>query len=173
MDLIPLLRLAHAAERAAAYAYRGHARSLRTGALATAVQRIEADEWEHRANVLRLLTRLGARPSRWLEWKYAIIGRCIGASCHVLGYFIPIYFAGRLESGNVNEYLLMACLVADTPLADARAEILHMAQVEWEHEQTLLEAIRDHPWLPWFERWFGWGATQRLNPGMTETAEQS
>ncbi len=71
--------------------------------------------------------------------------------------------SGSHNRGNVNEYLLMARLVEGTPLADARTEILHMAEVEWEHEQTLLDAIRDHPWLAWFERWFGWGATQRLN----------
>jgi len=45
--------------------------------------------------------------SKWYELKFHIIGRFISFSCHVIGWFMPYYFAGRLESGNVCEYFRM------------------------------------------------------------------
>ncbi len=39
--------------------------------------------------------------------RFHLIGRLISFSCHVIGWFMPFYFAGRLESGNVCEYFRM------------------------------------------------------------------
>lgn len=164
MDLPGLLRLAYSAERAAAYAYRGHAASLRDPLLRARIAAIEAEEWAHRAHAARMLRRLEAAPSSWLEVKYAVIGTLIGWSCHVIGRFMPMYFAGRLESGNVNEYLRLAELVRGTVLADETACILHMARVEREHEEFFLARCSGHRLLPAFTRLFGWGEGRSFNP---------
>ncbi len=158
--LIHLLRLAHAAERAAAFAYRGHGNSRVVDATERAELRvIEAEEWLHRRHLDRLLARMDARPSRWLEVKYWCIGRTIGAACHLIGWFMPMYFAGRLEAGNVGEYDRLAALAADSPIADELPCIREMAAVEQRHEDYFLAKVSSHPWLPWFSRVFGWGST--------------
>src|SRR5207248_7183 len=92
--LVKLLQKAYSGEKAAAFAYIGHARSLRDPAAKAAVRQIEADEWKHRENVLGLMRRYEVPVSRWLEVKLHIIGRIISASCHVIGRFMPFFFAG-------------------------------------------------------------------------------
>lgn len=129
----------------------------------TRIRAIEAEEWLHRDHVGRMLGRLGLRPSPWLEFKYAVIGRIISAACHVIGHFQGMYFAGRLESGNVNEYLHLAKLIEGTVLADELACVLEMARVEKEHEVYFLSRIAVHPWLPWFSRVFAWGPGKSFN----------
>ena len=159
-----LIRLAYSAERAAAYAYQGHARSVCDPAERAAIARIETEEWQHRESLGLMLKRLGLRPSWWLEWKFAAIGRVISLSCYLIGWFLPMYFAGRLESGNVNEYLVMADLAADSPIADELPCIRHMAVVEKEHEVFFLTTVAGHPWLPLFQRVFRWGPDRCRNP---------
>jgi hypothetical protein len=161
--LCQLVRLAYSAERAAAFAYHGHARSLRAAPAQHEVACIEAEEWQHREHLMRIMQRLGIVASPWLELKYALIGQVISGSCMVLGRFMPMYFAGRLESGNVNEYLHMAELALGTVIADERDCILEMALVEKRHETFFLSAVIGHPALPWFQRLFRWGAGRSFN----------
>jgi rubrerythrin len=156
-NLIRLLQWAHAGERAAAHAYRGHARSLGDDPAAAWIQRIEAEEWEHRRILRGLLARLDARPDPLLEAGFAVIGRIVSAACHVSGRFWPMFIAGRLEAVNVGEYERLAAAVAGTPLADAAATLRHLAEVEDDHAWAFRRAIRRHPlrvaaaWL------FDWG----------------
>lgn len=65
------------------------------------------DEWQHRETVLSIMRQYAIPPSRYHEIKYHIIDKIISASCYVIGWFMPYYFAGRLESGNVCEYFIM------------------------------------------------------------------
>jgi hypothetical protein len=164
MDLDRLVRLAYSAEKAAAYAYRGHARSVRDHDEQVAVRNIEIDEWQHRENLARFMAKLGIRPSRWLELKYHVIGKLISISCHLIGHFLPMYFAGRLESGNVNEYLLMERLAAGGVLADEIPCIRHMAAAEKRHELYLLERAARHRVVGIFGEIFKWGPGKSLNP---------
>jgi hypothetical protein len=46
--LVKLLHLAYSAEKAAAFAYIGHAGSVRNPLEKTAIKQIEMDEWQHR-----------------------------------------------------------------------------------------------------------------------------
>ena len=156
------VRLAYSAELAAALAYGGHARSLARGR--ERIREIGDEELEHRANLARMMTALGIRPSRWLELKYRCIGTAIGWSCFVLGRFLPMYFAGRLESGNVNEYLAMRALAEGSPIAHELACIDAMARVEKEHELHFLAEVAGHRLLPLMMRLFGWGPGVSFNP---------
>ena len=105
--LVRLLRLAYSAEKAAAFAYIGHAGSVKDPDAKVAIKQIEMDEWQHRETVLSIMRQHTIPPSRYYELKYHIIGRIISASCYIIGWFMPYYFAGRLESGNVCEYFIM------------------------------------------------------------------
>lgn len=102
--LIRSLQTAYSAERAASFAYIGHAGSLRNQGEIKRVQEIEQDEWDHRAHVLAIMGEYAIPVSRYLEIKYYIIGKIIGYSCYLIGRFMPYFFAGKLESGNVCEY---------------------------------------------------------------------
>ena len=96
--LIRVLQHAYSGEKAAAYAYRGHWHSVADPEEAARIRQIEAEEWHHRVLVGGLLRELGAGPSRVREIRTAIIGRTLGALCHLSGWFIPMYAAGKLES---------------------------------------------------------------------------
>lgn len=106
-ELIDLLQRAYSAEKAAAFAYQGHASSLKIKSEKDAVKQIEIDEWNHREEVLKIMNAYNIPVSRYYEFRFYIIGKLISLSCHVIGRFMPFYFAGRLESGNVCEYFRM------------------------------------------------------------------
>lgn len=162
-ELVSSLKKAYSAERAASYAYIGHAGSLKDPEEIDAVRRIEQDEWDHRRHVGEIMAHYGIRPSRWQEWKYAVIGRIIGLSCHVIGRFMPYFFAGKLESGNVCEYFVMIKRFHSLGITDHDDILYDMGVREKEHEVHFIEVIKDEPWLPLFERIFCWGKDTSLN----------
>src|SRR5262245_50372649 len=133
--LIRILQGAYSGELAAGFAYRGHWKSVRKPEERAAIQNIEHEEWVHRKRVGEMLTSLGAAPRKYLEAKLWMIGRTIGLACHFIGWFFPMYFAGRLESGNVIEYEDASAHAAALGLNQFRADLLLMAGVEKEHEQ--------------------------------------
>src|SRR5688572_508722 len=102
--LAMLLQRAYSGEMAAAFAYVGHAGSLRCAQAKAAVKQIEDDEWKHRENVLFLMRKYEVPISRPYEVYFYCIGKVIAFSCHLIGRFMPYFFAGKLESGNVCEY---------------------------------------------------------------------
>jgi len=129
-----LLRAAHAGERAAALAYRGHARSVSDVAQAGMIRRIEAEEWAHRARLGAMLREQGTGPARLREVIFLTIGTTLGALCRCSGWYLPMYGAGWIEAVNVQEYLTASALAADCGEAGYAAELLVMAQCEREHE---------------------------------------
>jgi hypothetical protein len=102
--LVAQLQLAHAGELAAGHAYRGHWRSLPEGEDRERIRKIEDEEWHHRRLVARMLLDLGAGPRPLREAVFWLIGRTLGPLCHVAGWFLPMYGAGRLERRNIVEY---------------------------------------------------------------------
>ncbi len=155
--LVHLLGAAHAGERAAAFAYGGHASALRGLPASAEVKAIEREEWDHRRRVRVMLATLGARPRPLREAHFALVGSVIAVACHVIGAFLSDYFAGRLEHGNVHEYD-EAAACARTLGLDAEAEDLgRMARVEAEHEAYFRTRCQGHRLLPFMRRLFTWG----------------
>jgi hypothetical protein len=104
-----------------------------------------------------MLAMMGAEPRPELERKRRTIGWIIAVGCRFVGWFIPMYFAGRLESGNAAEYVHAAGHAAALGM-EPQAELLSgMALVEEEHEVFFRSLIQDHPMLPRMKRLFGWG----------------
>ena len=66
-----------------------------------AIRCIEAEEWDHRERVGRMIESLGGSPSRVRELRAFVTGSLLGFLCHVGGWFLPMYAAGKLESRNV------------------------------------------------------------------------
>ena len=144
--LIAILQSAYSGELAAAYAYRGHWRSLRNADEREAIRNIEEDEWRHRRLVGEMLTALGSRPRPRRERRAAIIGRTLGLLCHVTGWLAPMYGAGKLESRNVREYETAASHARACGCVDFVDCLLEMAEVEWEHERYFRGRVVSH-WL--------------------------
>ena len=151
--LVAQLQLAYSGERAAAYAYRGHWRSLPEGAERDQVRRIEEDEWHHRRMVGGILSGLGARPNRLREARAWLIGRTLGLLCHVAGWFLPMYGAGRLERRNIVEYEEAAAYAIAGGRRDLIDCLLTMAEVEWDHELFFRSKVEAHPWSRVFKVW--------------------
>ena len=155
--LINALRAAYSGEMGAGYAYRGHWKSLKNSAERHGVQRIEAEEWIHREKVGRMLEELQSGPLRLKEIKMLLTGRTIGVLCYLTGWFLPMYFAGWLESRNVIEYESAAVYARRLGLAEFESELRMMATVELEHEVFFMERVASHRLLPLMRRIFGWG----------------
>lgn len=141
LALIALLQLAYSGEQAAAYAYRGHWKSVRDAGERERIRNIEAEEWRHRELVGGMLSDLGGTPDRRREMRTAVIGRALGALCHATGWLAPMYGAGMLESRNIREYEAAARLARDAGRDDLVDCLLEMAEVEWEHEAYFRQRV--------------------------------
>ena len=161
--LVRSLQQAYSAEKAASFAYIGHAGSLKDEQEIKAVQQIEQDEWEHRRNVLQIMQQYDIPVSRYFEVKYHIIGKLIGWACYVIGRFMPYFFAGKLESGNVCEYFVMIQHFHSLRITAHDEMLYEMGIKEKAHEVHFLNIIKDEKWLPLFERIFSWGSNVSLN----------
>lgn len=161
--LVRLLQLAYSAEKAAAFAYIGHAGSVKSPEEKAAIRQIELDEWQHRETVLSLMRQYDIPVSRYFEFKYHILGRLISGSCYVIGWFMPYYFAGRLESGNVCEYFIMMKYFNELGITRHDDVLYEMGMKEKEHEVYFQKGLRNNRLLPLFEMIFGWGTNHSAN----------
>jgi rubrerythrin len=152
-ELIKILRLAYSGELAAAYAYRGHWRSVKDEATRTRIREIEEEEWHHRRLVGRMLEQVGAKPNRARECRAVVVGRTLGAMCHVSGRLLPMYGAGKLESRNINEYETAARHASRSGRAEFVDCLLGMAEVEWEHEKYFRACVGNHKVGGWIPLW--------------------
>jgi len=161
--LVDLIKMAYSAEKAAAFAYQGHAGSVNNPDEKKAIRQIEVDEWNHRRELDGMMKQYGIAPSKYYEIKFHLIGKFISGSCYVIGWFMPIYFAGRLESGNVCEYFRMKQYFNSLGITEHDKVLYDMGVKEKEHEVYFLERIRHSRLLPFFERIFSWGLKNSFN----------
>ncbi len=170
-QLITILKAAYSGELAAGYAYRGHWKSVSSQIERERIRQIENDEWVHRKRVGEMLDTLGSRPSSIKEVRMWLTGRIIGALCHVIGWFLPMYFAGRLEGRNVKEYEEAAVHAGALELKQFESELRIMRSVEREHELFFLNAVAGHRLLSLVQPIFKWGTPNgAAEPGSTAVA---
>ena len=162
-QLVDLIQMAYSAEKAAAFAYIGHAASVKNKEEKIAIKQIEIDEWNHRDEVMLLMKEYDIPVSKWYELKFHVIGKIISGSCFVIGWFMPFYFAGRLESGNVCEYFRMKHYFNSLGIKKHDVVLYEMGMKEKEHEVYFLEQIKDSKLLPFFEKLFFWGKSSFNN----------
>lgn len=161
--LVDLLRKAYSAEKAAAFAYQGHAGSVKDKAEKAAIRQIELDEWNHRKEVLAIMKQYNIPVSKFYEFRFHVVGKLISWSCYVIGWFMPYYFAGRLESGNVCEYFRMMQYFHELGIIEHNEMLYEMGIKEKEHEIYFLSKIKNKKLLPIFEKMFSWGAAKSFN----------
>src|SRR4030095_7731771 len=161
--LVDLLQRAYSAEKAAAFAYQGHAASVKDKLQKSAIRQIETDEWTHRSEVLAIMKHYDVPISRYYEFRFYIVGKAISYSCYIIGWFMPFYFAGRLESGNVCEYFRMMQYFHELGIAAHDQVLYEMGIKEKEHEVYFLGKIENNRLLPFFQKVFAWGGKKSLN----------
>ena len=161
--LIDLLQKAYSAEKAAAFAYQGHAGSVTNKAEKIAIKQIEMDEWNHRREVLEIMKEYDIPVSKYYEFRFHVVGKIISFSCYIIGWFMPFYFAGRLESGNVCEYFRMMQYFHSLGILDHNQSLFEMGIKEKEHEIYFLGKIKNKKLLPFFEKLFSWGSAKSFN----------
>jgi rubrerythrin len=140
-----ILQLAHSGELAAALAYRGHWKSMSNDEERERIRAIELEELHHRSQIHDMLRGLGRSPERLREAKAWLIGQCLGLLCHVSGWLLPMYGAGKLESRNIQEYEAAARYAWSSGRREWVDCILSMAEVEWEHEAYFRSKVLAHP----------------------------
>jgi rubrerythrin len=155
--LTRILQNAYSGELAAALAYRGHWKSLDNPDEIEKIQQIETEEWIHREKVDCMLAILGAAPVKSKEMRMWLTGRVIGAACHIVGWFLPMYFAGRLEAANVDEYRTAARHAKEAGFVEFESELRVMALVEKQHEEFFSRMVAGHHLLPLAKGLFKWG----------------
>ncbi len=162
-ELVDLLKKAYSAEKAASFAYQGHAGAVKNPEEKKAIRQIELDEWNHRDEVLKIMKQYDIPISRYYEMRFHIIGKIISGSCYLIGWFMPFYFAGRLESGNVCEYFRMKHFFNSLGIKEHDKILYEMGIKEKEHEVYFLAQIKNNKLLPFFEKIFRWGNKQGFN----------
>jgi hypothetical protein len=162
-QLVDLLKMAYSAEKAAAFAYIGHAASVKDPEAKKAIRQIELDEWNHREEVLGLMKQYDVPISKYYEFRFHVIGKIISGSCFIIGWFMPYYFAGRLESGNVCEYFRMKQYFNSLGITEHDQLLYDMGIKEKEHEVYFLAQIKNNKLLPFFEKIFSWGNKKGFN----------
>jgi rubrerythrin len=172
-DLIKLLQLAYSAERAAALAYRGHWHSVVDTAERIRIKQIEDEEWHHRRLVGEMLEKLGLQPSRQREVRSLLLGRALGFLCHLMGWFAPMYGAGRLESRNIREYETAARYARDCGREEFTDCLLTMAEVEWEHEYYFRSRVLLHSFGRKLTLWTAPPPKETIRESFTREAEQA
>jgi hypothetical protein len=161
--LIDLLQRAYSAEKAAAFAYQGHAGSVKDKVDKSLIGQIELDEWHHRKEVLEIMREYNIPISKYYEFRFHIIGKIISFSCYLIGWFMPFYFAGKLESGNVCEYFRMMQYFHELGIIKHNKILYEMGIKEKEHEVYFLSRIKNKKMLPLFEKIFAWGSKKSYN----------
>jgi len=150
-----VLAHAYSGELAAAFAYDGHAKSVSDATERDEIARIRQDELDHRERVGEMLADLGGQPSRRMEIQFWWIGTFVSLACRVgrwfggFGWFWAMWGAGKLERGNIVEYERAAAWARDCGRDEWNDELLHMAEVEWDHELYFREKSESH-WLARF-----------------------
>lgn len=162
-ELIDLIQKAYSAEKAAAFAYQGHAGSVKSIEEKTAIKQIEIDEWNHREELKEIMSMYDIPVSKYYEVRFHIVGKCISFSCYIIGWFMPFYFAGSLESGNVCEYFRMKQFFNSLGIKKHDVILYEMGIKEKEHEVYFLSKIQNSTLLPIFEKVFSWGSKKSFN----------
>jgi len=143
-NLVAILQLAYSGELAAAYAYRGHWKSVADPDERVRIEEIENEEWHHRQLVGEMLDKLGQKPNPRREKRARLLGRTLGFLCHLTGWLAPMYGAGRLESQNIREYETAARYAIECGREEFVDCLLTMAEVEWEHEKYFRSRVLIH-----------------------------
>lgn len=136
--LIAKLQFAHAAELAAYHAYEGHWRSLSNLEEIKKVREIQQDELSHIRTLRFMIFMLPCVDPGTNEIYDNIgifVGKCIGLSCFIFGWKLPMKIAGLMERIGTSSYKEIAKVALDAGYLKIYHQLHAMAENEEEHEK--------------------------------------
>lgn len=142
-QLIKMLQKAHAGEIAAYHAYQGHWKALPLGEQRTKIQEIQKDELEHREIIVKILKHLGAKPSRFRDMVFMVIGKLASFLCKWSGWTLPMKGALLIEKIGTIGYLDIMEMAIIHGFPDIAVISLGMATKEEEHQEYFREVLND------------------------------
>jgi hypothetical protein len=122
--------------------HKGHAASVKDKSQKQAIHQIEIDEWNHRKEVLSIMHDFDIPVSKYYEFRFHFVGKIISFSCYIIGWFMPFYFAGRLESGNVCVYFRMKQFFNSLSMHQYDQILYEMGMKEKDHEVYFPDKIK-------------------------------
>ncbi len=100
---------------------------------------------------------LEAKPRKFKEAILWTIGRGLVAACHNSSWFFPIYFAGRLKTGNVKNYEDAARFAKELEMPECYDALVEMARVDRNTKTFFRAIVAKHRFLPITRSFFRWG----------------
>jgi len=142
-NLVRLLQNAHSGEIAAFHAYEGHWRSVRDTSERIAIQLIQLDELRHRIEIYKFLTILAARPNKYQDFLFFLIGKFLSGLCYCTGWLAPMWGALLIEQLGVVNYAELSIEANKEGFPTMAERLLDMGQKEREHEQYFLGKLKE------------------------------
>lgn len=161
--LINLLQRTYSAEKAASFAYQWYRGTLKNAYEKKAIYKIEMENWHQSATVFSIMLQYNVPVSKYYEIKYAIIGTIISVACYFIGWFMPYFFAGKLESGNICEYFRMMQYFDELGITKQHQELYDMGIKEKEHKIYFLNKIKTKRKLGLLEQIMAWSNNKKQN----------
>jgi demethoxyubiquinone hydroxylase (CLK1/Coq7/Cat5 family) len=141
--LIRKLKIAHAIEIGAFYAYEGHASSIKNNpTVKQKIIDIQDDEVVHMNDIESMLYQLGSKPSPILDALLWAIGSVISLSCHVMGYRMAMWGAGVMEKMGGVVYKDLAKVAEEAGWDSMGAALCIMQDAEEDHERFFKEILK-------------------------------
>lgn len=135
--LVAALQRAHSGELAAYHAYEGHWRSLKSQDEARHIRAMQRDELRHISQIRKFLFTLGAKPNKFRDGIFWIVGKTASVLCYVSGYNAPMYGAELIERFGASEYSRLSSLAYANRQFSMSSRLKEMAAVEAAHEWYL------------------------------------
>lgn len=136
-----MLKLSHGIEVGAWNAYQGHWQSLTDQEEINAIKYIQEEELGHQIILEDFLEDLGSGRSAIIDFIFKYIGKTMGFLCKVLGYRLPMFGAGMIETLGVINYELVAKWASLNREYTMTEVLMEMAEVEALHKQYFKDKL--------------------------------
>lgn len=108
-----------------------------------------------------MLAELEAGPRFTRELLMTLVGIVIFCLCRLggwfnvfnFGWYMSMYGAGKLEQGNIIEYEVAARSAIASDNKKFVEDLIHMAEIEWDHELYFRSKTITSRWTRWIQVW--------------------
>lgn len=100
---------------------------------------IQREELAHQTALGEMLRQFDAKPSKWRNGLFYLIGKTMSGLCYVTGRWAPMVGAAMIENIGVAGYWELANAAAFLKQKDMQRHLLLMMIAENKHEEYFLE----------------------------------
>lgn len=140
-----MLQKARSAELGAFLAYDGHRQSISDPKERAEIRKIQKDELKHLIIVSKMLKYLDAKPDRFRDTVFTVIGNTLGFLCHYTGWLLPMHGALILEKIGVHNYFEMLEASLNEGYPELAMTLDALTRSEQAHRVYFEEKIKNGP----------------------------